>query len=95
MVPQVERVLMQCLVLLFLLLCQVMEKVRQVCDESQQSHEREKRLQEEISSRLAKEKEVSANAEVFNKSLQELQVSLFNPGNQLAGEEQHRAFLLV
>ncbi|NXD74378.1 FHAD1 protein, partial [Eolophus roseicapillus] len=52
---------------------QVMEKVRQVCDESQQSHEREKCLQDEISSRLAKEKEVSANAEAFKKSVQELQ----------------------
>uniref|UniRef100_A0A672TX48 Forkhead associated phosphopeptide binding domain 1 n=1 Tax=Strigops habroptila TaxID=2489341 RepID=A0A672TX48_STRHB len=55
---------------------QVIEKVRQICDESQHSHEREKCLQEEISSRLAKEKEVSANAEVFNKSLQELQACL-------------------
>lgn len=73
----------------------MIEKVRQVCDESQQSHEREKCLQEEISSRLAKEKEVSANAEVFNKSLQELQVSLFNLGDQLAGDEQYRAFFLA
>ncbi|XP_062478823.1 forkhead-associated domain-containing protein 1 isoform X2 [Pezoporus occidentalis] len=55
---------------------QVIEKVRQVCDESQQSNEREKCLQEEISSRLAKEKEVSANAEVFQKCLQELQAHL-------------------
>ncbi|KAM9521232.1 forkhead-associated domain-containing protein 1 [Guaruba guarouba] len=55
---------------------QVVEKVRQVCDENQQSHEREKSLQEEISSRLAKEKEVSANTEVFKKSLQELQAHL-------------------
>ncbi|KAF1399829.1 Forkhead-associated domain-containing protein 1, partial [Spheniscus magellanicus] len=52
---------------------QVIEKVRQISDENQQSHEREKRLQEELSSRLSKEKEVSANIEVFKKSLQELQ----------------------
>ncbi|KFQ43266.1 Forkhead-associated domain-containing protein 1, partial [Nestor notabilis] len=52
---------------------QVIEKVRQIYDESQESHEREKCLQQEISSRLAKEKEVSANAEVFSKTLQELQ----------------------
>lgn len=53
----------------------MIEKVRQISDENQQSHEREKRLQEELSSRLSKEKEVSANIEVFKKSLQELQVS--------------------
>ncbi|KAF1483279.1 Forkhead-associated domain-containing protein 1, partial [Megadyptes antipodes antipodes] len=52
---------------------QVIEKVRQISDENQQSHETEKRLQEELSSRLSKEKEVSANIEVFKKSLQELQ----------------------
>ncbi|KFV43628.1 hypothetical protein N341_06327, partial [Tyto alba] len=52
---------------------QVIEKVRQLSDENQQSHEREKCLQEELSSRLLKEKEVSANIEVFKKSLQELQ----------------------
>ncbi|KAF1446240.1 Forkhead-associated domain-containing protein 1, partial [Spheniscus demersus] len=52
---------------------QVIEKVRQISDENQQSHEREKRLQEELSFRLSKEKEVSANIEVFKKSLQELQ----------------------
>ncbi|KAF1650273.1 Forkhead-associated domain-containing protein 1, partial [Eudyptes chrysocome] len=52
---------------------QVIEKVRQISDENQQSHEREKRLQEELSSRLSKEKVVSANIEVFKKSLQELQ----------------------
>ncbi|KAF1676254.1 FHAD1 protein, partial [Pygoscelis papua] len=52
---------------------QVIEKVRQISEENQQSHEREKRLQEELSSRLLKEKEVSANVEVFKKSLQELQ----------------------
>ncbi|KAF1658541.1 Forkhead-associated domain-containing protein 1, partial [Aptenodytes patagonicus] len=52
---------------------QVIEKVRQISDKNQQSHEREKRLQEELSSRLSKEKEVSANVEVFKKSLQELQ----------------------
>ncbi|XP_009323575.1 PREDICTED: forkhead-associated domain-containing protein 1 [Pygoscelis adeliae] len=55
---------------------QVIEKVRQISDENQQSHEREKRLQEELSSRLLKEKEVSANVEVFKKSLQELQACL-------------------
>ncbi|KAM6236514.1 forkhead-associated domain-containing protein 1 isoform 1-T1 [Spheniscus humboldti] len=55
---------------------QVIEKVRQISDENQQSHEREKRLQEELSSRLSKEKEVSANIEVFKKSLQELQACL-------------------
>ncbi|XP_010017681.1 PREDICTED: forkhead-associated domain-containing protein 1 [Nestor notabilis] len=55
---------------------QVIEKVRQIYDESQESHEREKCLQQEISSRLAKEKEVSANAEVFSKTLQELQACL-------------------
>ncbi|NXA10072.1 FHAD1 protein, partial [Sapayoa aenigma] len=51
---------------------QVVEKVRQLSDENQQSHEREKCLQEELSRRLAKEKEVSANFEVFKNSLQEL-----------------------
>ncbi|NXV89886.1 FHAD1 protein, partial [Calonectris borealis] len=52
---------------------QVVEKVRQISNENQQSHEREKCLQEELSSRLSKEKEVSANVEVFEKSLWELQ----------------------
>ncbi|NXH54342.1 FHAD1 protein, partial [Rhabdornis inornatus] len=52
---------------------QVIEKVRQISDENQQSHEREKSLQEELSSRLTKEKEVSANIEVFKNSLQKLQ----------------------
>ncbi|NXF69219.1 FHAD1 protein, partial [Ciccaba nigrolineata] len=52
---------------------QVIEKVRQLSDENQHSHEREKCLQEELSSRISKEKEVSANVEVFKKSLQELQ----------------------
>ncbi|KAM6046183.1 LOW QUALITY PROTEIN: forkhead-associated domain-containing protein 1 [Theristicus caerulescens] len=55
---------------------QVIEKVRQISDENQQSHEREKCLQEELSSRLSKEKEVSANVEVFKKSLRELQACL-------------------
>ncbi|XP_052649045.1 forkhead-associated domain-containing protein 1 [Harpia harpyja] len=55
---------------------QVIEKVRQISDENQQSREREKCLQEELSSRLSKEKEVSANVEVFRKSLQELQACL-------------------
>ncbi|XP_074465546.1 forkhead-associated domain-containing protein 1 isoform X1 [Larus michahellis] len=52
---------------------QVIEKVRQISEESQQSHEREKCLQEELSSWLSKEKEVSENVEVFKKSLHELQ----------------------
>ncbi|NXT65402.1 FHAD1 protein, partial [Chaetops frenatus] len=52
---------------------QVIEKVRQISDENQQSHEREKSLQKELSSRLAKEKEVSANIEVFKNSLHKLQ----------------------
>ncbi|NXR96247.1 FHAD1 protein, partial [Hypocryptadius cinnamomeus] len=52
---------------------QVIEKVRQISDENKQSHEREKSLQKELSSRLAKEKEVSANIEVFKNSLQKLQ----------------------
>ncbi|NWU55198.1 FHAD1 protein, partial [Dromas ardeola] len=52
---------------------QVIEKVRQISEESQQSQEREKCLQEELSSWLSKEKEVSENVEVFKKSLHELQ----------------------
>ncbi|NXM44946.1 FHAD1 protein, partial [Gymnorhina tibicen] len=52
---------------------QVIDKVRQLSDESQKSHEREKSLQKELSSRLAQEKEVSANIEVFKNSLQKLQ----------------------
>ncbi|NWV84656.1 FHAD1 protein, partial [Dasyornis broadbenti] len=52
---------------------QVIEKVRQISDENQQSHETEKSLQKELSSRLAKEKEVSANIEAFKNSLQKLQ----------------------
>ncbi|NWV21604.1 FHAD1 protein, partial [Origma solitaria] len=52
---------------------EVIEKVRQISDENQQSHEREKSLQKELSSRLAKEKEVSASIEVFKNSLQKLQ----------------------
>ncbi|NXC52127.1 FHAD1 protein, partial [Aleadryas rufinucha] len=52
---------------------QVIEKVRQISNENQQSHEREKSLQKELSSRLAQEKEVSANIEVFKNSLQKLQ----------------------
>ncbi|XP_017687450.1 PREDICTED: forkhead-associated domain-containing protein 1 [Lepidothrix coronata] len=54
----------------------VIEKVRQICDENQQSHEREKCLQEELSSRLMKEKEVSANIEVLKNSLLDLQACL-------------------
>ncbi|KAM6336800.1 forkhead-associated domain-containing protein 1 [Alca torda] len=52
---------------------QVIEKVRQISEGSQQIHEREKCLQEELSSRLLKEKEVSENVELFKKSLHELQ----------------------
>ncbi|NXN97048.1 FHAD1 protein, partial [Rhinopomastus cyanomelas] len=52
---------------------QLMERVRQISEENQQSREREKHLQEELSSRLTKEKEVSASVEVLKKSLQELQ----------------------
>ncbi|NXQ93077.1 FHAD1 protein, partial [Sagittarius serpentarius] len=52
---------------------QVIEKVRQISDEKQQSLEREKCLQEELSSRLSKEEEVSANVEVLKESLRELQ----------------------
>ncbi|NWS31157.1 FHAD1 protein, partial [Polioptila caerulea] len=52
---------------------QVIEKVRQISDENQQSHEREKNLQKELSSRLTKEREVSGNIEVFKNSLQKLQ----------------------
>ncbi|NXS04860.1 FHAD1 protein, partial [Oxylabes madagascariensis] len=52
---------------------QVIEKVRQISDENQQSREREKSLQKELSSRLAKEKAMSADIEVFMNSLQKLQ----------------------
>ncbi|NWW86689.1 FHAD1 protein, partial [Rhynochetos jubatus] len=52
---------------------QVIEKVRQIAEDSHQSCVREKCLQEELSSRLSKEKEVSANVEVLKKSLHELQ----------------------
>ncbi|NWZ43901.1 FHAD1 protein, partial [Brachypodius atriceps] len=52
---------------------QVIEKVRQIFDENQQSQEREKSLQKELSSRLAKEQKVSADIEVFKNSLQKLQ----------------------
>ncbi|XP_068027442.1 forkhead-associated domain-containing protein 1-like isoform X3 [Anomalospiza imberbis] len=58
---------------------QVIEKVRQISDENQQSHEREKSLQKELSSRLAKEREVYANMEVFKDSLQKLQACLRRP----------------
>ncbi|XP_030819655.1 forkhead-associated domain-containing protein 1 [Camarhynchus parvulus] len=58
---------------------QVIEKVRQISDENKQSHEREKSLQKELSSRLAKEREVSANIEVFKNSLQKLQACLRSP----------------
>ncbi|KAM9370152.1 forkhead-associated domain-containing protein 1 [Phaethornis superciliosus] len=55
---------------------EVIEKVKQIFEENQQSHERENQLQEELSSRLSKEKEVSANVQVFEKSLSELQECL-------------------
>ncbi|XP_075293571.1 forkhead-associated domain-containing protein 1 isoform X2 [Opisthocomus hoazin] len=55
---------------------QVIEKVRQITEENRQSHEREKCLQEELSTRLSKEKEVSENLEAFQKSLRELQACL-------------------
>ncbi|NWW47245.1 FHAD1 protein, partial [Pedionomus torquatus] len=51
----------------------VLEKVKQISEESQQSHQREKCLQEELDSLLSKEKKVSKSVEMFNKSLQELQ----------------------
>lgn len=71
----------------------MIEKVRQISDENQQSHEREKSLQKELSSRLAQEKEVSANIEVFKNSLQKLQVSLLNTEDQVAaGRLWHRVF---
>ncbi|XP_033375254.1 forkhead-associated domain-containing protein 1 [Parus major] len=67
---------------------QVIERVRQISDENQQSHEREKSLQKELSSKLAKEEEVSANIEVFKNSLQKLQACLRSPcsSSSLRGE---------
>ncbi|TRZ25224.1 hypothetical protein HGM15179_001910 [Zosterops borbonicus] len=67
---------------------QVIKKVKQISDENQQSHEREKSLQKELSSRLAKEKEVSADIEVFMNSLQKLQACLRSPcsSTSLRGE---------
>ncbi|XP_029818244.1 forkhead-associated domain-containing protein 1 [Manacus vitellinus] len=67
---------------------QVIEKVRQICDENQQSHEREKCLQEELSSRLMKEKEVSANIEVLKNSLRELQACLRNSCSSTSLQEK-------
>lgn len=64
----------------------MIKKVRQISDENQQSREREKSLQKELSSRLAKEKEVSADIEVFKNSLQQLQVSPLNTEDQVAAE---------
>ncbi|NXL41359.1 FHAD1 protein, partial [Podilymbus podiceps] len=52
---------------------EVIEKVRQISDTSQKSQEREKSLQEELSSKISKEKEVFESIEVFKKSLRELQ----------------------
>ncbi|KAK2521616.1 Fhad1 [Columba guinea] len=67
---------------------QVIEKVGEICKENQQSHEREKGLQEELSSRLLKEKEVSANLEVFKKSVCGLQECLRSScsSNSLRGQ---------
>lgn len=64
----------------------MIKKVRQISDENQQSREREKSLQKELSSRLAKEKEVSADIEVLKNSLQQLQVSPLNTEDQVAAE---------
>ncbi|XP_031469296.1 forkhead-associated domain-containing protein 1 [Phasianus colchicus] len=55
---------------------QVVKKVQHIWEENQQSQAREKCLQEEISSKLLKEKEMTENVEVFKKSLRELQVFL-------------------
>ncbi|XP_040507322.1 forkhead-associated domain-containing protein 1 isoform X2 [Gallus gallus] len=55
---------------------QVVEKVRHIWEENQQSQAQEKCLQEEISSKLSKEKEMTENVEVFKKSLRELQAFL-------------------
>ncbi|KFQ15148.1 Forkhead-associated domain-containing protein 1, partial [Leptosomus discolor] len=52
---------------------QVIEKVRQIAEENQRSREQAKCLQEALSCRLSKEEEVSANVEVLEKSLRELQ----------------------
>ncbi|NWH75570.1 FHAD1 protein, partial [Piaya cayana] len=52
---------------------QVIEKVKNISEESQKSRERERHLQEELSSKLSEEKEVSESVEVFKKSLCELQ----------------------
>ncbi|XP_069730992.1 forkhead-associated domain-containing protein 1 isoform X1 [Phaenicophaeus curvirostris] len=67
---------------------QVIEKVKNISEESQKSRERERRLQEELSSKLSKEKEVSESVEVFKKSLCELQACLRSScsGENLRGE---------
>ncbi|XP_032565082.1 forkhead-associated domain-containing protein 1 [Chiroxiphia lanceolata] len=67
---------------------QVIEKVRQICDKNQQSHEREKCLQEELSSRLTKEKQVSANIEVLKNSLLELQACLRSSCSSISLQEK-------
>lgn len=64
----------------------MIEKVRQISNENQQSQEREKSLQKELSSSLGKEKKVSADIEVFKNSLQKLQVSPLYTEDQLAAE---------
>lgn len=62
----------------FVLLWQVVKKVQHIWEEHQQSQAREKCLQEEISSKLSKEKEMTENVELFKKSLRELQVNHLN-----------------
>ncbi|XP_068771714.1 forkhead-associated domain-containing protein 1 isoform X5 [Struthio camelus] len=55
---------------------QLIEKIRQISEENHRSLEKEKFFQEEISSRLSKEKKLSENVEVFKESLCELQAFL-------------------
>ncbi|KGL84556.1 Forkhead-associated domain-containing protein 1, partial [Tinamus guttatus] len=52
---------------------QLIEKIRQISDENQQRLEKEKLFQKEITSQLAKAKQLSENIEVFKKSLHGLQ----------------------
>ncbi|KAM6037661.1 forkhead-associated domain-containing protein 1-like [Chlamydotis macqueenii] len=58
---------------------QVIDKVREISEENQQGQKRVKSLQEEINSRVSREEEVSANVEVFRKSLGQLQACLRSP----------------
>ncbi|XP_010223548.1 PREDICTED: forkhead-associated domain-containing protein 1-like [Tinamus guttatus] len=55
---------------------QLIEKIRQISDENQQRLEKEKLFQKEITSQLAKAKQLSENIEVFKKSLHGLQAFL-------------------